>query len=393
MQQQQPNGQPAPNANGQAPTQQQQQARQGVPVAVAPQRNGHLAPPQVNGQAMPQAQMQARAGMAQQANMQQIAQANGQTRNPYSTQQQYQMSNGNMPSPGSTMTNAQQLQQNQALLAAAVHQQQSGNYQGQNMNQNASGQQMSASPSMPPPPTPHGNPQQLSSGHVPQIIAIQNQLRATNPGLSDEQLKAMATQQMKAQSQSSSQTRQSAMNAAAGIPNQSHTGMQQQYAHNQNAYQRNSQMPSGMNGMYVNGDGNNQQANMSPANSSSPSQQQVYAQKIWQRQQLQMQQMQMQSPNSQHAQLNGSPGVSHASPSMTPASPSMQYSNMNQMGGMGTPMASGMNNQRPPSRSNTPQMQRLGSSGSGVPTMGNGLQSPGAQMQGSPRNMQASMAR
>ncbi|KAK4500321.1 hypothetical protein PRZ48_008510 [Zasmidium cellare] len=393
MQQPQANGQ-AQNVNGQAPA--QPQVRQ--TVAVAPQRNGHLAPPQVNGQGMPQAPMQARQGMPQQ-NMQQMAQANAQGRNgQFPNQQQYPMPNGNMPSPGGNMTTAQQLQQNQALLAA-FHQQQSGNNQGQNMNQNGSNQQMSASPSMPPPPTPHGgNPQQLSSGHVPQIIAITNQLRVSNPGLSEDQLKAMATQQMKAQSQSSSQTRQSAMNAAAGIPNQSQMQQQQQYAHNQNAYQRNGQMPNGMNGTYVNGDGNNQQANMSPVNNnSSPSQQQqqVYAQKLWQRQQLQLQQMQMQSPNAQHAQLNGSPSVSHASPSMTPASPSMQYSNMNQMGGMGTPMAAGMNGQRPPSRSNTPQMQRLGSSGSGVPTMGSGgMQSPGSQMQGSsPRNMQASMAR
>ncbi|KAF2166590.1 hypothetical protein M409DRAFT_23224 [Zasmidium cellare ATCC 36951] len=385
VQQPQPNGQP--NVNGQAPPQ-QPQARQAV--AVAPQRNGHLAPPQVNGQGMPQAQMQARPGMPQQ-NMQQMAQANAQGRNnQFPNQQQYPMPNGNMPSPGGNMTTAQQLQQNQALLAA-FHQQQSGNNQGQNMTQNGTNQQMSASPSMPPPPTPHGGtPQQLSSGHVPQIIAITNQLRISNPGLSDDQLKAMATQQMKAQSQSSSQTRQSAMNAAAGIPNQSQMP-QQQYAHNQNAYQRNGQMPGGMNGMYPNGDGNMQQANMSPANSS-PSQQQVYAHKLWQRQQLQMQQTQ--SPNAQHAQLNGSPSVSHASPSMTPASPSMQYSNTTPMGGMGTPMANGMNGQRPPSRSNTPQMQRLGSSGSGVPTMGSGMQSPGSQMQGSStRNMQASMAR
>ncbi|KAF7188275.1 hypothetical protein HII31_10339 [Pseudocercospora fuligena] len=73
---------------------------------------------------------------------------------------------------------------------------------------------------------------------------------------------------------------------------------------------------------------------------------------------------------------------------MTPGSPSMQYSNM-QMAGM-----QGMNGQRPSSRSNTPQMQHINSNGSGI-AMSNGMQSPGsmAQVQGSPRNVQANMAR
>lgn len=394
--QMQANGQQMPNMNG--PTAATQQARPGMPVA--PQRNGHLAPPQVNAQGIPQAQMQARTGMMQHPHMMQsqMSQGNSAGRSAHFQGQQYQMTNGgNMPSPGGAgLTNQQQLQQNSALLQAfhQQNQQHTGGGSNMNLNQSGIGQQMSNSPSMPPPPTPQGAPQQLSSGHVPQIIAIQNQLRVQNPGVSEEQLKVMATTQMKAQSQNS-QARQNAMNAAAGIPNQSSpTGMQQQYGQNQTAYVGNRQATSGMNGTYMNGDGSSQHASMSTVGATigSPSQQQAYAQKMWQRQQMQLQQMQMQSPNSSHAQLNGSPSLAQASPTMAPASPSMQYPNMNQANGMGTPMAA-TNNQRPSSRSNTPQMQRLGSSGSGVAAMGNGMQSPGAQLQGSPRNMQASMAR
>jgi chromatin modification-related protein VID21 len=150
--------------------------------------------------------------------------------------------------------------------------------------------------------------------------------------------------------------------------------------------------------MYVNGEGNAPQPNMTPvSNNTTPQQQQAYAQKMMRMQQMQMQMQQQQSPSQGHANLNGgSPAVAHASPNMNPASPSMQFSNVNQMGAMNSPMgaAAQLNGQqRPNSRSNTPQMQRLGSSGNGVAGMnGNGMQSPGA-LQGSPRNPQASMAR
>lgn len=385
--QMQANGQQMPGINGQAAA--QQQLRPGMQMA--PQRNGHLAPPHVSAQGIPQAQMQARAGMAQHPNLQQMGQNGAQGGAQYPAQQ-FPMQNGNIPSPGGNITTQQQLQQNQALLQAFQQRQVAG-ASAANMSQSSGGQQMSGTPSMPPPPTPQNAPGSLSSGHVPQIIAIQNQLRATNPGVSEDQLKAMATQQMKVQSQSSSQARQNAMNAAAGIsPQQGHANMQQQQ-YNQGSYQRNGQpMPNGLPGVYMGTDGNTQQANMSPANSSSPTHT-MYAQKMWHRQQLQMQQMQqMQSPNTSHAQLNGSPGVAHVSPNMTPASPSMQYSTTNQMGQMGTPVAT-MNGQRPPSRSATPQMQRLGSSGSGGMGNNNGMQSPGALQSSSPRNIQASMAR
>ena len=178
------------------------------------------------------------------------------------------------------------------------------------------------------------------------------------------------------------------MNAAAGMPSQSqaHPGNMQAFTHNHNqaAFQNNSQMANGST-PYMNGDGGNTQASGMTGPSQSPQAVAAYANQLRQRQ-VQMMRMQ-QSPNAAHAQLNGSPSLAHASPSMTPASPSMPYSQMSGQNG-------GIGGGRPSSRGNTPQMQRLGSSNS-VPGVGmaSGLQSPGALPQGSPRNMQASMAR
>ena len=171
------------------------------------------------------------------------------------------------------------------------------------------------------------------------------------------------------------------MNAAAGISSgvASQSNMQA-YGHNQAMFQ-NQQMPNGNN--YMNGDASGQQANMNPA---SPQQ---YAAIMRQRQMAQMRGM-GQSPNATHANLNSSPGITNTSPNLAPVSPNMQYANMNQMPSMNM---GGMNpQQRPPSRSNTPQVQRLGSSGN----MAGGMPSPQGGvngMQGSPRNMQANMAR
>lgn len=350
--QMQPSGPQAANANG-VP----QQAR-------GPVRNGPLAP-QVNGQGIPQAQMQARAGPNQHPNMQMA-------RNPQYSAQQFQMANGNMPSPGSMPTQPQ-LAQNQAALAAAYPQ-----------------QQPQSSPSMPPPPTPQGA-QQLSSGATPLINTIKTQLRAANPNMAQDQLDQLANQQL--MQKYTSQARQNAMNAAAGVNGQGNASMQQ-FPHNQAAYQGNRQMPpnglyANVNGGGVNAEGNGQTSNMNPPGTSPQTQQQQAYQKSMQQQQysaMRMQQMQMQqSPSQAHV----SPAQSHPSPSIgtTPASPSLQqYPNMN--GGMVQGM-NGQTQQRPTSRSNTPQMQRVGSSGSGI---NGGMQSPGA-LQGSPRNVQANMAR
>lgn len=375
--QMQTNGQPPANMNGQLP----QQARPPLPMAT---RNGHLAVPQVNAQGIPQAQM--RGGPVSHPDMQRLAQQNALRAAQYPNQQQYQMPNGHLPSPGGGMTTQQQLQINQQLLAQ--QQQQAGNAShSQGAPHAANGHQMSASPSMPPPPTPHAqtqHPGQLSSGHVPQLMQIKNELRRKHPHLSEDQLTQAATsalrEQSQSQSQSTNQVRQNAMNAAAGIPSQTppHPNNMQAYAHNQAAFQNNGQMANG-NAAYMNGDSGNTQSPGMTGPSQSPQAVAAYANQLRQRQ-VQMMRMQ-QSPNAAHAQLNGSPSMTHASPSMTPASPSMPYS---QMAGQIGPMSNG--------RPNTPQMQRLGSSNS-VPGVGmaSGMQSPGALPQGSP--MQASMAR
>ncbi|KAI7009416.1 hypothetical protein KC362_g17253, partial [Hortaea werneckii] len=88
------NNQQHANMNGQMP----QHARPPLPMTT---RNGHLAVPQVNAQGIPQAQMQPGRQMSQQ-DMQRLAQQNAQQRGgmQYPNQQQYQMPNGHVPSPG-----------------------------------------------------------------------------------------------------------------------------------------------------------------------------------------------------------------------------------------------------------------------------------------------------
>lgn len=387
------------NMNGQM----QQPGRSQVPLST---RNGHLAVPHMNGQAIPQAQMRPNGPMTAQ-DMQRMAQANAQARSgQYTAQQQYAMQNANMQSPGgSGMTTQQQMQSNNAMLAN-LQQQMNGTAHQASPHQ-SSNHQMSASPSMPPPPTPHqqqqGHPQQLSSGHVPALMSIKAQIRAKCPQYTDDQVSAVATEMLKTQSQSSTQARQSAMNAAAGIGNgvapQGHNANLQAYAHNQAAYQQNASQLA--NGSYaVNGDINGQQQPHNASLSSSPQQQ--YASLMRQRAQAQAQQLQQvrhmqSSPNGGHATLNGSPSMAQASPNMTPASPSMQYANPGMAGQMPSMNMQGMpsGQQRPPSRSATPQMQRLGSTGSVPGLNAGGVQSPGGHQmpQGSPRGVQAGVAR
>ncbi|KAM0722037.1 hypothetical protein Q7P37_002963 [Cladosporium fusiforme] len=492
---QQPQGGQAPAqqmhaANGQMANQQ----RQAAPMAV---RNGHLAVPHMNAQGVPQAHMRHDQGTAQTPDMQRMAHAN--TQNPpvrYPRGQPYAMANGHAASPGvNGITTSQQLASNQALLAAfqAQHPQQQG--QGQQAPQQQpqqphqqhqqqhpqqqqtpqqhpqqqqqahhqtpngtphaqpaqvnNGQQMSASPSMPPPPTPAGNPQQLSSGHVPAVIQIKNQLRSRYPQMSEAELTNFATEQLKHQSQSSGQMRQNAMNAAAGIntPQQpTSANNAPAYNHNQTAYQTNGNVPNGTNAhagstdQTAQGHAPQQQPQQQPQQlqqqatpqqytqqpqPQSPAQhnpnmnaagvpansQHNYAQlmRARQMQQMRLQQQQQQpqqqqspqaqgqaqnqSPSTPHAQLSngGSPRVAQASPHMNAASPhaspSMHMAQPNQ----GQGQSQGQGQARPPSRSQTPQqppMQRLNSS-SGVP--GAGMQSGGSGVQspviaqGSPR--------
>ncbi|GAB7359324.1 hypothetical protein MBLNU230_g5975t1 [Neophaeotheca triangularis] len=439
QQQQQPPQQQRPgNPPGQVPHPQQQphggqaaQApRQNVQMA---QRNGHLAVPHIGANGVPQAQMRPNGQMAHPTDMQRLAHANMQRNaQQYPNQQQYPMPTPNMQSPGSGgMNNQQQLQSNQALLSA-MQASQRGQDGSNNMARGVAqgnNQDVAASPSqMPPPPTPNQMPpQQLSSGMVPAVVAIRSTLKQQHPNITDEQLQQLVSQQLKMQSQSQSsnqharqqhqseQARMSAMNAAAGYPPSSGAGqgsvqqnhaqapkMQQQYPPNQVPYQNNQRMPSQQASPYMNGDSANQNG-MNGAHSSPQQQTQhnTYA-RMMQQQQLQQRQMNqqmqnLQSPNSANTQLAGSPG-SHPSPNMTATaeSPQMQYAGMNGVAG-------GMNGQqqaqRPPSRgSNTPQLQRMGSSGSVPPAASigpQGMQSPNAQqqLQGSPRNMQAGVAR
>lgn len=370
--QMQPNGQPAGNMAGQMP---QPGARGRLPIAT---QNGHLAVPQVSGQGIPQAQMRSNGQMSSAQDMQRLAQVNAQARNAqHAGQPQYQMPSSNMsPGPGG-MTAQQHMQSNQAMMGSMQQQ-----MNGSNPQQHIANHQMSAAPHMPPPPAPQqSNPQQLSSGHVPALMQVKSSIRKQYPSYSEEQVNAMATEMLKSHSQSSSQARQNAMNAAAGI----HSGVNlhapssnmNAYANNQTAFQNNNQLPSAA--AFINGDPNaSQQPGMNPA---SPQQ---YAALMRQRQ---MHQMRMgQSPSNSHATLNGSPSLTHASPS----SPNVQYASMNVMPNIGTPGVPPQQ-QRPPSRSATPQMQRLGSSGN----MAGGMPSPQGVngLQGSPRNMQASMAR
>ena len=457
-------GQQPPAANGQMNNQQRQQV---------PMRNGHLAVPHMNAQGVPQAHMRPGQAPAQTPDMQRMAHANNQNRPVQYPSQQYPMPNGNMASPGvNGITTSQQLASNQALLAAFQAQNQQQSAQGQqtpqqnpqqhghlqtpngtphNQGTQANNQQqMSASPSMPPPPTPAGNPQQLSSGHIPAVIQIKNQLRARYPQMSEVELTNFATEQLKHQSQSSGQMRQNAMNAAAGISNPQQQQQQQQqtvnnnapaYNHNQAAYQTNGNVPNGTNGyagspeqatqnqahqpqqqqqqQHVPQQQQQQQqqapmqqnANMN-AGGNAANNQQNYAQLMRQRQMQQMRlqqqtpqqqqspqaQVQHQSPSTPHAQPStaGSPHVAHASPRASAASPHVTSANASPSMHMAQP--SQVNGQaRPPSRSHTPQqppMQRLGSS-SGVPGVGmqsGGVQSPGGVVHGSPRPQQPQQA-
>jgi chromatin modification-related protein VID21 len=460
---QQPSGGQTPGqqpsaANGQMNNQQR------PPV---PMRNGHLAVPHLNAQGVPQAHMRQGQPPAQTPNMQRMAHANNQGQPVQYPSQQYPMPNGNMASPGvNGVTTSQQLASNQALLAAfqAQNQQQSG--QGQQTPQQTpqqhahlqtpngtphsqgtqanNQQQMSASPSMPPPPTPAGLPQQLSSGHVPAVIQIKNQLRARYPQMSEAELTNFATEQLKHQSQSSGQMRQNAMNAAAGISNpqqQPAANNAPAYNHNQSAYQANGALGNGTNGYTGNneqGTPNQQQQQQLPqqqppqqhvqqqqqqqqvapqqnanmaAGGTAANNQHNYAQLMRQRQMQQMrlqqppqQQQQQQSPQAQtqhqspstpHAQLSngGSPHIPHASPHTTAASPHVTSANASPSMHMAQP-SQVAGQARPPSRSHTPQqppMQRLGSSG-GVPGVGmqsGGVQSPGGVVvHGSPRPQQ-----
>jgi chromatin modification-related protein VID21 len=387
-----PNGQypqQGTNMNGQQQMAQQQiqqqqgQRQQSVPMAT---RNGHLAVPQVNGQGMAaQAQMRTpnmNGQMPDPVQMQRYAQAQGR-------QQQYvgQQGYGAMQSPngGVGMTAQQTMKSSQAMLATIQAQMNQAPQQpGSNMNQ-ASGM----SPSMMPPPAPlqqNVNAGTLSSGHMPVLHSIRQRLKAQFPQQSDDQILQMATELLAKQSQSAStQARQNAMNAAAGLNNVGGANNMQAYGYNQAVGYPNA-------GGQIVGAGYGADGMAGQGGGTSPQQ---YSNFLRQNQMAQMRHQQLQgSPAGSHASLNmnGSPSMANASPNtagMTPVSPNLQY---NQMAGMNM---AGMQ-QRPPSRSATGTPQQRPGSAVGVPNMGQGMGSPGSangMMQGSPGRVQASMAR
>lgn len=373
-------------ANNQMHSQGSQQGNQ------ASQRNGHLAVPHIGMQNnIPQAQMQPnmRGGSSgqphqQPENIQQRmaleAQRQAQMKNAQLSGQQFQMPPPNRASPGGVHGQNATMghQSNQAMMAAM---QASNNAQspapnsgptqhGQN-GQNGNSYNASASP-MPPPANPMSQPQQLSSGHVPSIVQITHQLKAQYPQATSEQITQMTNDHLKKQvhyNQQAQAARQNALNAAAGshgsgpAPNTSNA-----YSQNQAAFQQNAGAGN------THGSYNNGQAN-GVNHVASSSQQQQYANTLRQRM-LQQQSQLASSP----VGSNVSPRVAQASPSMAQASPNMTH--------VSPSMAQSVPNNVNASRSATPQMARINSSGGG----GAPMQSPGLP-QGSPRAVPAGVAR
>ena len=403
---------------------------QGMPHPQAPQqgvaingRNGHLAAQhQMNMQGnVPQAQMQANmrggaTGPNQASNeaMQRMA-MQAQYKHPQAQSQQYQMLQQQQQqhhqqqqqqqhlqpqqqqhqhlTPGSQHGQngvlGNQMQTNQAMVAPmqvghghnsqshaspmqhqAQPQQQQPHQQQQQQTPHVNGHTAASASPMPPPATPASQPQQLSSGHVPAINQIKHSLQAQHPQATPAQIDSMANEHMKRQVQAA-QARQNAINAASGshgVMSSAATG----YNQNQTAFQQNQQTSANpqLNNY------NTQAANLN-GNGSSPQQQQYSA---LMRQRLMQQQAQLQTGN---GTTNGSPQLTRASPSVVmQASPNMQQAvpNMNAMNGVSSSLPAGVvsnNAQRPPSRSATPQMARVSSSG--------GMSSPGVATQHSPR--------
>ncbi|KAK8216829.1 RNA polymerase II transcription elongation factor SpEAF [Zalaria obscura] len=410
-----------PNQPNPAAQMQARQTQQGMPMAT---HNGHLAVPGMGMQGnVPQAQMaNMRAGMPNQTpstDAQRIAlqQRQAQYQSQQMPNQQYQMNNRVSPANsqginhlGNQVSNSQginHLGNNQAPNGQGINAGMQGNntphnvsgmggnqmQQGQNNHQGNS-QGPSASPHMPPPPNPQqsqqSHPQQLSSGHVPAIAQITHQIKSQNPSLSPEQVKAMTSEALK-KNYYNQQARQNALNAASGIngagPSAAPSNNNTPYNQNVAAFNQNSSLPHNTNNQY------NSSPAPGPAHpagvTNSPSQAQ-YSAMVRQR----LLQQQSQALNASGA-ANGSPrmgqGQQHTSPNPQHASPNVAHAmpNMGAINGQG---------QRPPSRSATPQMPRLNSSGSVGQVgqgggQGNGLgqgQGQGGQGMGSPALQHAS---
>ncbi|KAL1595771.1 RNA polymerase II transcription elongation factor SpEAF [Paraconiothyrium brasiliense] len=275
---------PAANA-AMAARAQQNQMQQGFPNA---NMNGGMS---MGNTGVPQAQMQ--------ANM-----SNSQRMGPPNQAQMAAMQRGQYPN--ANQQHQFQLQQQQINMASNLTQNMGMNNMpnanmmasmaGQNMNGNitptmngmsnnaGSPRINQATPSMQTPARP------LSSGHMPQLLQIQNNLKVQHPEWSQEQVQKMASDHL---ARFLTKQRAQAMNAAAGSPGMAHS-------------------PQIGNNMYV------QNGNMG---ANSPNQGAVHA---YQQQLVRQQQMMSQ----QRAQA-GSPGINAARPSSrsaTPQNPQLQQS-------------------------------------------------------------------
>ena len=233
-----------------------------------------------------------------------------------------------------------------------------------------------ASPHMPPPPTPTGQPQQPaqhSSGVVPNITSITHQLQAQYPQVSAEKIQEMATERLRhihlqgQHQQSHQQARQSALSAAAGthannvMPNGAPA-----YHQNQSAFHQNN--GNGQHGGFSANSGN------ATGNASNASAQQ-YAAGMRQRVLAQQSQMQHQNQNPS-VPNNGSPRAAQASPV-----PGMAIPSPNMASAHPAPNAPLNANNRTP----TSQMRRMGS---GQGASASGTPQPVPQLQQTPSAMQ-----
>lgn len=241
--------------------------------------------------------------------------------------------NGLMNSPQATAA-AMQASNAKNAHATAMRRTPSGNPAG-------SGQGVSASPQMRPPPVPGMQPSQLSSGMIPAVAQIKHSLQAAHPQATPQQIEQLVKEQM--QRQYAQTQRQNAINAAAGNVAQGN-GQELAYpAPGQSAYQTN-----GMNGSNANG-------SMAVP---SPQQQLHYAALMRQRVLQQQSQMQPQTTNANGA----SPKVTNqtlantASPKPAPAIANLQ--------------GAAMNSQRPVSRSATPMGRVASPNGAASPAPG-----------------------
>ena len=139
------------------------------------------------------------------------------------TQHQHPQSNGQAGSSASppNVSHLNALSQNNASLQsnASIY----GGLQGRSGSPSVNGPSATAGSSSSPRMTNPSQPQPLSSGMVPVINQMQNQIKVRNPQASPEQVKAMTTESLH-------QYRQAAMQAAAGNPSStgsipSHNGL------------------------------------------------------------------------------------------------------------------------------------------------------------------------